>query len=136
MEERFSGTPVKGAMHVVLDLLGCEPDHLIGWKSSNDEIKAIIVAAGMTVATDLVTGAPCELGHDYPGEGSGYTYTVYVLESHVIIHTTPESSLVNVCVFFCNFRDDNAAKAIAVAGALKSFFGAKLTSETPVRRFS
>ena len=136
MDEVFAQVPKLGAMHVVLDLLDCEKEKLIGWKKWYADIKRIIVSSGMTIATHHSTGAQCELGHDYPGDGSGYTYTAYVLESHVIVHTTPESNLVNVCVFFCNFREDNVAKAIAVAVGLADLFGSKNIVETRVRRYS
>lgn len=134
-EERFQ-EPRLGAMHVIMDLLECDIERLRTWKRWYSAIKEIVVASGMTIATHHSTGAQCELGHDYPGDMSGYTFTVYVLESHVIIHTTPESRLVNVCVFFCNYRADNANKARAVGDMLKEFYGSARPIVHHIPRYS
>ena len=136
MDEEEFKEPQLGAMHVMMDLLECDLTRLRRWREWYEGIKQAVVDSGMTIATHADDGSPCELGHDYPGVTSGYTFTVYVLESHVIVHTTPESRLVNVCVFFCNYRADNADKARAVGEALKSYFGSRRPVVHHIPRYS
>jgi len=44
-------------------------------------------------------------------EGGGVTGTVVLAESHLAIHTWPESNYVTLDVFVCNMSCDNRAKA-------------------------
>lgn len=47
-------------------------------------------------------------------EPQGVTGTVLLAESHIAIHTWPESGFVTVDVYVCNYTTDNTPKAEAV----------------------
>lgn len=48
--------------------------------------------------------------HDF-GEGLGVTGALVLAESHLAIHTWPESGYVTLDVFVCNYTADNSDKA-------------------------
>jgi S-adenosylmethionine decarboxylase len=50
------------------------------------------------------------LFHSY-GEGGGVTGVVVLAESHLSIHTWPESGYVTLDVYVCNYSTDNRPKA-------------------------
>lgn len=57
----------------------------------------------------------------FPGPGGkpgGVTGTVLLAESHMAIHTWPETGSVTVDVYVCNYSGDNSAKALALMDAL------------------
>ena len=58
-------------------------------------------SAGLTVVGDSF--------HQF--EPQGVTGTVLLAESHLAIHTWPESGFVTVDVYVCNYTTDNSAKA-------------------------
>lgn len=53
-------------------------------------------------------------------EPQGVTGTVLLAESHIAIHTWPESGFATVDVYVCNFTTDNTAKAEQVFAALQA----------------
>lgn len=55
-------------------------------------------------------------------ESAGVTGCVLLAESHVAIHTWPETSSVTVDVYVCNFSMDNADKAHRVFEGIKKLF--------------
>ncbi|NOS98217.1 MAG: adenosylmethionine decarboxylase [Methylotenera sp.] len=63
-------------------------------------------------------------------EGGGVTGVVVLAESHLAIHTWPESNYVTLDVFVCNYNQDNTANARALFEALISHF-----SPAEVKRF-
>lgn len=70
--------------------------------------------AGLTIVGDFF--------HSF-GEGGGVTGVVVLAESHVAIHTWPESAYVTLDVFVCNFNQDNSIRAKQLFEALISTFG-------------
>ena len=48
---------------------------------------------------------------DWNGQPGGITGTILLAESHLAIHTWPESRGVTLDVYVCNFTEDNTAKA-------------------------
>ena len=58
------------------------------------------------------------------GEGAGITGVVVLAESHVAIHTWPESAYVTLDVFVCNHNRDNSSHAAILFETLISAFGA------------
>ena len=51
------------------------------------------------------------LVHQFESQGRGVTAVFVVAESHLVVHTWPESNLVNLDVFFCNFTRNNERQA-------------------------
>ena len=47
----------------------------------------------------------------YEGQPGGVTGTVLLAESHLAIHTWPETGSVTIDVYVCNFSADNSGKA-------------------------
>lgn len=52
----------------------------------------------------------------------GVTGTVLLAESHLAIHTWPESMFTTLDVYVCNIREDNTSKAIKLYNTLKEYF--------------
>lgn len=69
--------------------------------------------AGLTIVGDFF--------HSF-GEGEGVTGVVVLAESHVAIHTWPESAYVTLDVFVCNHNRDNSNRAKQLFEALISVF--------------
>lgn len=75
---------------------------------------------------DLCVSAAREAGLTVVGERffqfepQGVTGTVLLAESHIAIHTWPESGFATVDVYVCNFTTDNTAKAEQVFAALQA----------------
>lgn len=63
-------------------------------------------AAGLTLVDERWVTFP-----DYQGQPGGVTGTILLAESHLAIHTWPESHNVTVDVYVCNFSGDNSGKA-------------------------
>jgi S-adenosylmethionine decarboxylase len=57
--------------------------------------------------------------HFHQFHPQGVTGTVLLAESHLAIHTWPESRFASVDVFVCNFASDNSAKARDLFDALR-----------------
>lgn len=56
------------------------------------------------------------------GEGAGVTGVVILAESHVAIHTWPESNYVTLDVFVCNAYQDNRQAALQLFEAMIAEF--------------
>lgn len=57
-------------------------------------------------------------------EGAGVTGVVVLAESHVAIHTWPESLYVTLDVFVCNYNRDNSNRARTLFESLIKHFNA------------
>jgi S-adenosylmethionine decarboxylase len=68
-----------------------------------------VMACGLTIVGDRF--------HQF--EPQGVTGAVILAESHLAIHTWPESGSVTLDVYVCNFTTDNAAKAEALFRTLE-----------------
>jgi len=55
-------------------------------------------------------------------DGSGFTGTVVLAESHLAIHTWPEKQGLTLDVYVCNYSDDNSAKARKLFEAIIDHF--------------
>ena len=64
----------------------------------------------------------------------GVTGTVLLAESHLAIHTWPESGFVTLDVYVCNYLADNTDKALRLYSALKAHFRPGRESLSHVRR--
>ena len=63
-------------------------------------------ASGLTLVDDRWVKFP-----PYEGQPGGVTGTVLLAESHLAIHTWPETGSVTIDVYVCNFSADNSDKA-------------------------
>ena len=74
------------------------------------------------LAATRESGLQCvgDLFHQF--QPQGVTGTVLLAESHLAIHTWPESGFVTLDVYVCNFRADNTQKALTLYGLLKNYF--------------
>lgn len=89
--------------------------HLLGeWYGCPPDVPAFTQAPALR---DLCVRAARDSGLTVVGERffqfepQGVTGTVLLAESHIAIHTWPESGFVTVDVYVCNFTTDNTAKA-------------------------
>jgi S-adenosylmethionine decarboxylase len=64
----------------------------------------------------------------------GVTGTVLLSESHLAIHTWPETGFVSVDVYVCNFSGDNTAKAQQLFDALRRALQPVRVHERALRR--
>ena len=71
--------------------------------------RAHTAASGLTLVEDCWVKFP-----DYQGQPGGVTGTVLLAESHLAIHTWPETGNVTIDVYVCNFSGDNTGKAQAL----------------------
>ena len=95
-------------LHLTADLYGCAGEAALLLDAAR--IAALcrqeVLACGLTpVGERWVTFPP------YQGRPSGVTGTVLLAESHLALHTWPESASVTLDVYVCNFSGDNSAKA-------------------------
>jgi spermidine synthase len=90
-------------LHLIGDLGGCrcDPRLLRDAKGFEEVCVAMVQAAGLTVKDARF--------HQF--EGSGFTGSVVLAESHVAVHTWPESRGLTLDVYVCNFSADNSARA-------------------------
>lgn len=95
-------------LHLIADIYSCqsEPGLLI----ERDRLEALCVAqcseAGLTPL-----GAYFYQFLDEQGEAAGVTGTVVLAESHLAIHTWPETGDATLDVYVCNFSRDNSDRA-------------------------
>jgi S-adenosylmethionine decarboxylase len=68
------------------------------------------------------SGLQCvgDVFHQFQPQGA--TGTVLLAESHLAIHTWPESGFVTLDVYVCNYLADNTHKALTLYSLLKNHF--------------
>ena len=90
-------------LHLIGDLGGCrcDPQLLLDGKAFEEICVNMVKASGLTVMDTRF--------HQF--EGSGFTGAVVLAESHLAIHTWPESKGLTLDVYVCNYSADNSAKA-------------------------
>jgi S-adenosylmethionine decarboxylase proenzyme len=71
---------------------------------------------------------------DAAGKPAGVTGTVVLAESHLAVHTWPETGGVTLDVYVCNFSGDNSARAQALfAEMIASFAPTRLEKKEVAR---
>ncbi len=102
-------------LHLIGDLYGCLCDHRLMHDAEYLEqfCKARVAAAGLTAVGSLFHGF---------GEGGGVTGVVVLAESHLSIHTWPESGYVTLDVYVCNYTENNRPKAQKLFDELQAAF--------------
>lgn len=98
-------------LHLIADLYGCQcPSDILLDRAVLEEICVTECrSAGLTP----VGAYFYQFTHD-DGQQAGVTGTVVLAESHLAIHTWPETGDVTLDVYVCNFSRDNSTRARAV----------------------
>ncbi|MEZ5608216.1 MAG: polyamine aminopropyltransferase [Burkholderiaceae bacterium] len=95
-------------LHLTADLYACQC--AVQLMTDPDAIarlcRAQTEAAGLTRVDDRWVQFPA-----WQGQPGGVTGTLLLAESHLAIHTWPETGNVTLDVYVCNFSTDNSAKA-------------------------
>jgi spermidine synthase len=101
-------------LHLIGDLTGCrcDPQLLLDGARFREKCIELVNDAGLTIMDVSF--------HQFPG--SGYTGAVVLAESHLAIHTWPETGGLTLDVYVCNFSADNSAKARRVFEAIIEHF--------------
>ena len=98
-------------LHLTADLYQCSAQPAL--MHHTDAIAALCQAqvqqAGLTQVDERWVQFP-----PYQGQPGGVTGTVLLAESHLAIHTWPETGNVTLDVYVCNFSADNTGKARAL----------------------
>ncbi|MEG0919887.1 MAG: polyamine aminopropyltransferase [Comamonas sp.] len=95
-------------LHLTADLYRCQCDAalLLDAQQLSQLCTTQTHASGLTLVDDRWVKFP-----DYQGQPGGVTGMVLLAESHLAIHTWPETGNVTLDVYVCNFSDDNSGKA-------------------------
>jgi len=102
-------------LHLIADLYQCEcnPKYLLDRDVLESKCVQFCHDAGLTPL-----GAYFYQFTQDNGEQAGVTGTVVLAESHVAIHTWPETGSVTLDIYVCNFSRDNSDRARAVYSKL------------------
>ena len=106
-------------LHLTADLYGCACDATL--LTDATALGARCVEAVNQSGLQTVA----RLFHTFPASAhgpGGVTATVLLAESHLCVHTWPETGSVTLDVYVCNFGGDHSAKARALMGALTQSF--------------
>jgi len=101
-------------LHLIGDMTGCrcDPQLLVDAKRFEGQCVALVNASGLTIMDVRF--------HQF--EGSGYTGTVVLAESHLAVHTWPERQGLTLDVYVCNYSADNSGKARALFESIVAHF--------------
>lgn len=105
-------------LHLIGDLYGCRCDArlMLDAEYLENFCKQQVASAGLTTVGSLF--------HSF-GEDGGVTGVVVLAESHLSIHTWPESGYVTLDVYVCNYTANNRPKAQKLFDAIKVAFNPK-----------
>ena len=98
-------------LHLTADLYhcACSDDLMLDDAAIAALCGAHTLSAGLTRVDERWVKFP-----DYQGQPGGVTGTILLAESHLAIHTWPETGNVTIDVYVCNFSGDNTGKAQAL----------------------
>jgi spermidine synthase len=101
-------------LHLIGDLTGCrcDPQLLLDGERFKAKCVEMVAASGLTTMDATF--------HQF--EGSGFTGTIVLAESHVAVHTWPERQGLTLDVYVCNYSADNSAKARGLFKAIVDHF--------------
>jgi spermidine synthase len=113
-------------LHLIGDLTGCrcDPQLLLDGERFRAKCLDMVSASGLTTMDATF--------HQF--EGSGFTGTVVLAESHLAIHTWPERQGLTLDVYVCNYSADNSAKARKLFDLLVGYFQPAEVAKTEVDR--
>src|SRR5512134_1977124 len=95
-------------LHLTGDLFGCgcSAATLTDLEALSTLCRKATLDARLTIVDEKWHAFP-----EWNGQPGGITGTILLAESHLAIHTWPESRGVTLDVYVCNFTEDNTAKA-------------------------
>ncbi len=98
-------------LHLTADLYQCQGDErfMLDAEAIASLCRTQTELSGLTAMDDKWVKFP-----PYQGQPGGVTGTVLLAESHLAIHTWPETGNVTLDVYVCNFSADNTGKARAL----------------------
>jgi len=107
-------------LHLTADLQGCSAANPLMTQLSALQARclAIVADAGLRAVGQCFHAFPPVT----PEAEGGVTGVVLLAESHLAVHTWPESGVVTLDVFVCNRGSDNSAAARQVLNALCTAF--------------
>lgn len=112
--------------HLLAQWYGC--DFSVACLGDSHSLRDLCLAAtrqsGLHVVGDVF--------HQF--QPQGVTGTVLLAESHLAIHTWPESGFVTLDVYVCNYLQDNTHKAFKLYSLLKNHFKPQRENFSEVRR--
>jgi S-adenosylmethionine decarboxylase len=106
-------------LHLTADLYqcGCDAALLTDADRLGNLCVQAVANAGLQAVAQLFHTFP-----DSPHGPGGVTATVLLAESHLCVHTWPETSAVTLDVYVCNYGGNHSAKAQALMAALQALF--------------
>lgn len=113
-------------IHLLGEWFGCPADTPAMTRS--DAMRELCLAA----TRDAGLSAVGENFHQFSPQG--VTGVVLLAESHLAIHTWPETGFVSVDVYVCNVSVDNTARAQQLFGMLRHALRPADISERAIRR--
>ena len=95
-------------LHLTADLYkcACRQDLLINAEAIAQMCRSYTQESGLTLVAEQWFTFP-----DYQGQPGGVTGMLLLAESHLAVHTWPETLGVTLDVYVCNFSEDNSSKA-------------------------
>lgn len=116
------------AVHLFGELFSCPQDAklMVHADALRELCLRLVRESGLTSVGDCF--------YQFPGEGSGITGTVILAESHLAIHTWPESGYVSLDVFVCNYTTNNRPKALRLFDTLAKAFEPGRVNMTELHR--
>ncbi|MDO4591323.1 MAG: adenosylmethionine decarboxylase, partial [Comamonadaceae bacterium] len=109
-------------LHLTADLYQCACDDALMLDA--DAIASLCrrhtEASGLTLVDERWVKFP-----QWQGQPGGVTGTILLAESHLAIHTWPETGNVTVDVYVCNFSADNSPKAQALMESVINAYAPK-----------
>ena len=95
-------------LHLTADLYACQCDAelMVDADAIAHLCRSQTEASGLTRVDDQWVKFP-----DWQGQPGGVTGTILLAESHLAIHTWPETGNITLDVYVCNFSGDNSGKA-------------------------
>ena len=98
-------------LHLTADLYQCACDDtlMLDAQAIASLCRRQTQTSGLTLVDERWVKFP-----DWQGQPGGVTGTVLLAESHLAIHTWPETGNVTIDVYVCNFSGDNSPKAQAL----------------------
>ncbi|HXZ51939.1 MAG TPA: polyamine aminopropyltransferase [Burkholderiales bacterium] len=113
-------------LHLIGDLSGCrcDPRLLLDCDRFRERCVEFVKQAGLTIMDVSFRQF----------EGSGFTGTVVLAESHLAVHTWPERNGLTLDVYVCNYSGDNSAKARRVFEAVVDYFRPSETARHEIER--